>query len=193
MWSNKPNLTYPYLASLNSRKKIRSYKMVQSKLQPKVNLKKLEIFSCPKCRFLSPDKQSLISHIETSHSNETSCSSETSRSDETSHSNETSCSGETSRLSESSHSSKTSRFDETSRLSETSRSNRKLQRNVGTKRHDETSYSNETSHFGEMSQRNDKSKRRVETSHSDENKFEIKSESDDNEGKSCCKKKNTAK
>ncbi len=149
--------------------------MVQSKLQPKVNLKKLEIFSCPKCRFLSPDKQSLKRHIETSHSNETSCSSKTSR------------------LSESSHSSKTSRFDETSRLSETSHSNRKLQRNVKTKRHDETSHSDETSQFGETSQRNGQSKHRVETSHSDENKFEIKSESDDNEGKNCCKQKNTEK
>jgi len=126
-------------------KKIRSYKMVQSKLQPKVNLKKLEIFSCPKCRFLSPEKQSLKRHIELSHSNETSST------------------GETSRLSESSHSSE------------------KLQRNGKSKRHVETSHSDETS------QRNDKSKRHVETSHNDENKFEIKSESDDNEGKGCCK------
>jgi Zn-finger nucleic acid-binding protein len=112
--------------------------MVQSKLQPKVNLKKIEIFSCPKCRFLSPDKQSLKRHIETSHSNETS------------------------RLSETSHSNETSHSSETSRLSETSCSNRKFQRNVETKRHDETP-------------------------HSDESKFEIKSESDDNEGKNCCK------
>jgi hypothetical protein len=124
--------------------------MVQSKLQPKVNLKKLEIFSCPKCRFLSPDKQSLKRHIETLHSN------------------------------------KTSRFDETSRLSETSHSNRKLQRNVKTKRHDETSHSDETSQFGETSQRNGQSKHRVETSHNDENEVEIKSESDDKEGKNCC-------
>jgi hypothetical protein len=139
--------------------------MVQSKLQPKVNLKKLEIFSCPKCRFLSPEKQSLKRHIETSHSNETSSF------------------GKTSRLSESSHSSKTSR------LSESTHSNRKLQRNIETKRHDETSHSDETSQFGETSQRNGQSKHRVETSHNDENEVEIKSESDDNEGKNCCKKK----
>jgi hypothetical protein len=102
--------------------------MVQSKLQPKVNLKKLEIFSCPKCRFLSPDKQSLKRHMETSHSNEKSFSSKTSR-------------------------------------------------------------SSESSHIGESSQRNGQSKHRVETSHNDENEVEIKSESDDNEGKNCCKKK----